>query len=916
MSKKNFVQQLLKRILIIDTSHPFIIIGIAVFLSTVSIVYTINNLDFYTDQRDLISPENRLIKLSEDIDQFDKLDNFIVAVENREDTRSIKFLNTLARRLKKDKDKYEEIFYRIYPDDFKQWALLYLKKDKLLEIKNNLAEHHDFIQAIASSPDLVSLFRQINREMSSKMIGNLFTGFLDENDSGNLKNKPMNLDFLVNILKELSRWLKFKKTPFRSPWSDIITETPDNTDGYLWNNGKKYLLMFVTPERLADSFITTEHSLVALRRAIDLTKRDFPGVHVGVTGQEAMNMDEMSVALHDMSIATVMSLTSLILLLTLFWRGIRRPLIEITELIVALCITTGLTTLFIGHLNILSITFAPLLLGLGIDYGIHWLARYQEEERVHHYPKGRAIRSAMTKMGPGIMLAGLTAALSFSPLIITGFRGLVELGIITAIGMVMTTITTLVLLPALVMVFDKSRHKQQEKTSPIDTEIRVLFTLNSRRSHIILGVGLVCAILSVWGGMGVKFDLNMLHLQSKNAESVKWEKKLLSDSKRSSMYGAMIAKSLGEVKRETNALERLDTVSEVQSVLTLIPENQEEKIQILKEIKPLVSDINMKTRTHRAVNIQELKKILHKIRFKMMDTEASNRGIKSSLKKQMTQVKYLIDEICSNLSTVNRQRLLPVITRFQTALFSDLDKKLDTLKQDIKDIRPMRPSDLPGTLKRRFISKKGHYLIRIFPNGDIWEPSFLKKFVHDLRTVNPDVIGDPVTLYVFTRAFKDACMKAAMYAVICIFLILLITSRNLKETLLEIVPLVLGTTWTLGLMRLFNVNLNLANSLFLPLIVGAGVEYGIIIIQRWRQMDNTEKNLALPFSTAKGIILAGLTTTVGFGSLIISDHQGIRSLGLLAVVGSLCILAAAVLFLPAVLQQHNVQKLGKKASTQ
>jgi len=910
--KKNLAQQLLKRILIIDTSHPFIVIAVAVFLSVVSIVYTLNNLDFYTDQKDLISPEHRLVKLSENIDQFDRLDNFIVAVENREDARSIKFLNTLAHRLRKDKDKYQEIFYRVYPDDFKQWALLYLRKDRLLEIRNSLAEHHDFIQAIASSPDLVSLFRQINREMSSKIIGNLFTGFLDERDSGNLDNKPMNLDFLVRILKELRAWIKFKKTAFTSPWSNIIAKAPDNEEGYLWTSGKKYLLMFVTPERLADSFIKTEDSLIALRKAIDLTKKEFPGIHAGVTGQEAMNMDEMSVALHDMSIATVMSLAGLVLLLTLFWRGIRRPLIEMTELVVALCITTGLTTLFIGHLNILSITFAPLLLGLGIDYGIHWLARYQEEERVHHYPKGRAIRSAMTKMGPGIMLAGLTATLSFSPLIVTGFRGLVELGIITAIGMLMTTLTTLCLLPALVMVFDKSRHKQQGEISPIDTEIRTLFTLNSKRSCTILSISLVCTVMSVWGAMGVRFDLNMLHLQSRTAESVKWEKRLLADSKRSSMYGAIIAKSLTELKDKTDALKKLDTVSEVQSVLSLIPKGQEEKIRILKEIQDIVSDIDMRGGPYRAVNIQELKKALYKIRFKMMDKEVSRDEMDRSFVAQMTQVKDLTDELCANLSSANSQRLLPVITRFQTALFSDLNKKLSILKQDIKDIRPMLPSDLPDTLQRRFISKNGYYLIRIFPDGDIWEPAFLKRFVNELRTVSPDVIGDPVTLYVFTRAFKDACVKAAVYAVICISLVLFITSKSLKETCLEMTPLLLGTLWTLGLMRLFNIPLNLANSLFLPLIVGAGVEYGIIIIQRWKRMDNTEKNLALPFSTAKGVILAGLTTTVGFGSLIISDHQGIHSLGLLAVVGSLCILAAAVLFLPAVLQLHNVQKRKEK----
>ena len=115
-------------------------------------------------------------------------------------------------------------------------------------------------------------------------------------------------------------------------------------------------------------------------------------------------------------------------------------------------------------------------------------------------------------------------------------------------------------------------------------------------------------------------------------------------------------------------------------------------------------------------------------------------------------------------------------------------------------------------------------------------------------------------------------------------------------------PLIMGTAWTLGLMEIFGVDFNLANSLFLPLIVGAGVEYGIIIMQRRQQEGIFQEKTTLPMSTAKGVILAGLTTTVGFCSLTIAHHQGIASLGMLATIGSLCILVAAVVFLPALMQ--------------
>ena len=169
-------------------------------------------------------------------------------------------------------------------------------------------------------------------------------------------------------------------------------------------------------------------------------------------------------------------------------------------------------------------------------------------------------------------------------------------------------------------------------------------------------------------------------------------------------------------------------------------------------------------------------------------------------------------------------------------------------------------------------------------------------------SADPDAIGDPVTLYVFTKAFRDACIQAALYAALFIFIMLLLTFRSGLSTLLAMMPLGVGTVWTFGLIHHFGVDLNLANSIFLPLVVGAGVEYGIIIVQRWRQRREGSADPILPVSTGQGVILAGLTTTVGFGSLTLSDHRGLYSLGLLTMIGSLVILAAAILVLPALLQ--------------
>jgi hypothetical protein len=383
-------------------------------------------------------------------------------------------------------------------------------------------------------------------------------------------------------------------------------------------------------------------------------------------------------------------------------------------------------------------------------------------------------------------------------------------------------------------------------------------------------------------------------------------------SEHSSLYGALLARSIEEVRQTTKALEALPSVSEVQSLESFLPEAQEDKIALLRQLGPLLPGAARIQPPVNSVNVQGLNEILSRILFKMVDSDDVQWGDNKPLETQMARVRGLIDRLQQSFRSMESSLLLERLSGFESAFVEDLNDKLEILRTNA-NARPMKRGDLPRPIVERFVAEDRLYLIRVFPAENIWEPPILGRFVRDLRSVDPDAIGAPVTLYTFTRAFRDACIKAAVYATLFIFGLLLLTMRNLIHAFLVFMPLIVGTAWTVGLMHVFKVDFNLANTLFLPLIVGAGIEYGIIIMHRWQQQGGGG-DVALPFSTAKGIILAGLTTTVGFGSLTISDHQGIHSLGILAMIGSLSVLAAAVLFLPAVLQLIGRAMPRKEAS--
>jgi len=457
---------------------------------------------------------------------------------------------------------------------------------------------------------------------------------------------------------------------------------------------------------------------------------------------------------------------------------------------------------------------------------------------------------------------------------------------------------TLFLLPALISLFDRA--KGYAPPTKAGSDIRPLLRITRPRALVIAGLSLVATGFSLWGAKETRFDLDMLHLQSRSSESVIWETKLIEGSKYPSIYGVIFARSLGEVAEKTKALERLPTISNIQSAESFLPSHQETKIAVLRETKPLLVNIPAVLRSSGPPDIERLDDVLSRIRFKLQGTTAADWGASGAVEAQMGQAGSLIDAIRGDLRSIPGETLLPRLERFEAQVLGDLSDKLALLRENA-DSRPMTISDLPRPVRERFVGADDVYVIRAYPAGDVWNPRYLATFVRDLDSVDPDATGDPVTLNVFTRQFRDSSVKAALYSLAFISAFLVLTLGSPLLTLAAVVPLVIGATWTFGIMYLSGLQLNLANTMYMPLVIGAGVEYGVIIVHRWRERGKAGERVALPFSTGTGVLLAGLTTTIGFGSLMISQHRGIHSLGLLTTLGSVTVLGAALLLLPSLL---------------
>uniref|UniRef100_A0A7C3ZDF8 Membrane transport protein MMPL domain-containing protein n=1 Tax=Desulfobacca acetoxidans TaxID=60893 RepID=A0A7C3ZDF8_9BACT len=874
------------------------IIGAALVLCALSIYYAKSSLTIQSSTKNLISSDLRLIKLTEEMDKaFGGRDGLVVVVKNQEKSRSIAFAEALATELRRYPGNFTELFYRLNPDVFKPWALLFLGQNDLADLKKNLVGQEKLLAGLARDPRLVTFYGLVNRQLTEATVANIFTGFLE------VKEKPAlpNVALLNASLDQLARSLKGRQ-PYVSPFDAYFPSgiSDLSQQGYFFTPNNKFLIFMVTQK--PGEFAESTANLKLLRKTVTHIQTRFPGLEAGVTGADALNVDQMSGSMQDITLATWISLAGQFALLVLFLRGLRRPLVEVLSLIIGLFWVFGMVTLVVGHLNLLSVIFAPLMLGLSIDYGIHWFCRLEEEEWVNQRRcTPEALSCAYRQSLPGIACAALAAMLSFLPLALVNFRGLAELGLILTLGIAIMVLATLVMAPCLVLATQKCVSTGKPHKCP--GQPRPFLHLRRTRPELMVTLGAIIVGLGIFSFHQVRFDLNPLHLQNPHSQSVLWEMKLLEESRYSTTFAALTAPSLAELKTKSATLEKLPTIAHVESVLSFLPAQVQEKRPVIEALAPTLNTISF-PRTISAFSApQELADILGRINFKMDEAAKHLEKEKAATAAQIAETHTLINKIMPMLDPTANPQVLSRLRDFESRFFADLHDKWNLLRSyehSALTSPPMTTKDLPETVRVRFIHQ-GTYLIQAFPSQDIWNFGPLKRFVDSVWKVDPNAVGDPVLLYVFTTGFRNSILWATGMAVMIITAMLVIFYRSLMMAMLALIPLWVGTSLTLFLMWLTNLPFNQANVLFLPLILGEGIEFGIIILTRW-QLEESARDITLPASTAKGVALAALTTTVGFGSLMVSADRGTFSLGLLATIGSLSVLLASLSILPAFLK--------------
>ena len=887
--------RLLRQLVRVSCARPWLTVLLSLALAVAGVFYTLHALTFKTSGRDVLPQSAPYVKRYVEIARdFGELEDIVVVIESRSFEAAKAYAARLVSELRASPVKFERIAYRIDPKQFEGRQLLYLSTRELKEIRDKIFDHQEFMESFAGDPSLARLLEGVNSQMAAAFVSNLFD--LGLND----KDLPVDTRFLRVLLDQIATRLE-RPAPYRSPWATLFSfgGDPPADAGYFLSDDKSLLFILVeSPKGEKGSFVGDQKAIDAVRGAIARLCADYPTIQAGVTGGPVLSNDEMSAAFHDSTVATGIAFVLTLLVMTLAFMRVGKPLLMLAVLAISLAWSMGLVTLTVGHLSIFSVMFISIVIGIGIDYGIYFLFRYEEELFL-----GRSLREAIGitagRAGPGMALSALTAGGTFLVLVLTDFRGIQELGFIAGLSIILAWLGMMTLFPAVLVLVDR-RHARRPEGQRVRAHqlerihVPVLDRLTSYPVAVLVIAGVVTS-LAVATVPFTRFDYNVLNLQAKGTESVVWERRILANTGRSGFSALTTAKTLDELKTKQEAFERLPSVSGVDSVHHLIPDDQAEKIAIIESFAPMILPVRIGRSS--PVDMERLRNALSHIK-RRLDVVAAEAGAK--LPEDLVSLRARTAAVLKQLASADRETAEPALTYLQAQLYRDFVSKFYSLQRNLTPT-PVTTDDVPPELRRKFVGASGEFLLQVQPKVDIWEREGARQFVSELRTVDPAVTGAPVITYEATRLMERGYLQGTAYAIVLVSILTFLMIRRLRETGLALLPLGLAVLWTIGLMRVFGLEFNLANVWGLPLIIGASAEFGLNVVMRYMEGSRHGGPLVAR-STVMAVALNGVTTMVGFGSLMVAAHQGIFGLGLLLTIGSACALVASLVVLPVILR--------------
>ncbi len=839
-------------------------------LTAVSLFYASRELGVNADTDVMLSPELPFRVQARQLAQAfpDAEDNLAVLVEASSPARASRAADALAERLEAHRELFHEVFVPGGGPFFERNGLLYLDVEELEELADRLAAAQPFLAELARDPSLPTLLALLERAVEH----------LDETAFAALDLPATFEEFSIALAGDGATGASFSWESW-ALGSDLGPSSPRR-------------VVLVRPRLDPTRLDAAAPALEAIRGAAEeVAAGDAADLRVRVTGDAALSAEEMQLVRRQ---AFWAGIAAFVLVAALLWeslRSLRTAGAIVVTLACGLTWTMGFAAAAVGHLNLISINGAVLFTGLGVDFGIHFAMRYREL-RVSGEGPARALRASGTSVGSSLILCALTTAIGFYAFVPTDYAGVAELGVIAGTGMFLSLVATLTLLPALLGLMPRGA---RAAIPPAWLWVRWMPTLPLRRPRLVLAVTAAAAIGAILLLPRVRFDANPLNVRDPDAESVRAMQVLLEEPGATPWTAELVAADLEEARGLARRLERLEPVERVLTLDDFVPQEQEEKLELLGDVAlflgplaPAAASGPDSQATQRA--LRELEGAIER-RLAGAQPEARLRASLHRLAAAAAAARARL------AAEADPER---AVAGLEARLLGELPEWLARLDRAL-GAEPVELADLPPQLRRRYLAPDGRARVQVVPRGDATQADSLERFVAAVQEVAPDAAGGAVGIVESGRAIVRALREALFGALGAIALLLLLLWRSVRDTLLVLTPLSLAALFTAATSAAVDLPFNFADVIVLPLLLGIGVDSGIHLVHRHREHVPTDRDV-LHTGTARAVFFSALTTISSFGLLAFSTHRGIASLGQLLALGVTYTLVANLVVLPALLE--------------
>jgi hopanoid biosynthesis associated RND transporter like protein HpnN len=874
--------------------HPWKLLCAALLACSLSVGLASQRLTLETDWLVLFSPDLPEIKALRLWRQnLPAGKDIAVIVSGGELKARQRAVDQLGLTLRNHPEHLESPLYSLNSEKFLRSGLYYLPKEQLVAIDNDVRALLGGVDSRVSQAPL-----QLERLTSSLVKG----------DPGS--------ELVLRFLKALEESTRDDTAPADAKvyWPEIAPESPKireildaftSSAGervYLSLDGGQSLLVLVSPKtagqggRAEDSF---RPAVATVRQLLATQREQYPQLTFSLTGEPVLVVDERQTIAEDSVVSTSLSLVLVLLLFHFGYREVTRPMLALVTLMVGLAWTLGAVALLVGHLNFISVTYIPILVGIGIDFGIHVSFRYFECRR--ESDRISAIETTMATAGKYTLIAAVTNCVPFGILVLVGFRGVAELGLIAMIGVIFCQLASCSVLPALLGLLEQRSFRLPDRGRQ---DLGGWFDGLQSWGGSMLALTAVTTMLCCLSANRAGFEIHLLKMQNPQLESVQTELMLVASGKSSVLTALVPAANLEQARDLEDKLRAMPSVAEVIALSTFLPRVEDGEELLVKEL--LDSRAQLMGFLTGLAGIPPLEAAQALRLFGVLDQVPEGKPLSA-------QIRAVGDQLQRRLQRRGPGPLLDAVNELVRQLEVKSTEVSALLK--LQEQPPLRPEQLPAELLARLRGVDGTFVLRVFPRSDIWQSPNLHAFLRDLRSVSPQVSGEPVLIELFERVVLRTHRYGVVLSAVAMTIILLVVLRDIRLVALAGLPTVFSLVQVLGFMGIFGLSFNPANFVAVPMLLGVGSVFGLQSVLRMKELGNSR---VLCCSTGLAIMLSAATSAAGFASLGVASHRGIASLGGLVTLGLVLNAVLSLFVLPIVVSRYpdlmRCRAVGLKAS--